>query len=127
MSVIERLAQEGPTAEELERARNSHFADFYKSLDNLQSRADLLNHYERLLGDPGGIGQDVERFVRATTTSVREAFAAMASGKRLVMEIVPDESAPLGAAADGDGDGDGESDADGDGDEDDITGTEHRR
>jgi zinc protease len=129
MSVIERLAQEGPTPEELERARNSHFADFYKSLDNLQSRADLLNHYERLLGDPGGIGQDLERFARATTASVREAFAAMASAKRLVMEIVPDESAnPDGGDGDGDGDdeaGDGVAASDDEGA--DIRGTEHLR
>lgn len=102
MAVIQKLAAEGPTQEELERARNSHFADFYKSLDNLQSRADLLNHYERLLGNPGGIAQDLERFARATTASVRDAFAAMAAGKRLVMEIVRDESAPVGDADEGD-------------------------
>jgi len=128
MSVIARLAQEGPTPEELERARNSHFADFYKSLDNLQSRADLLNHYERLLGDPGGIGKDLERFAGATTASVREAFATMVSAKRLVMEIVPDESANAGGGDDGDGDGD---DSDGapadDGEGDDISGREHLR
>jgi zinc protease len=106
MAVIERLAAEGPSQEELDRARNSHFADFYKSLDNLQSRADLLNHYERLLGDPGGMAQDLERFKAATTASVRDAFAAMAAGKRLVMEIVPDESA--GAAGDEDDDSGGD-------------------
>jgi zinc protease len=92
--VIQRLATEGPTDAELERARNSHCADFFKSLDNLQTRADLLNHYERLLGDPGGMTEDLARFARATTRSVRDAFARMVAGKHLILTIVPDESAP---------------------------------
>ena len=53
---IDRLAAEGPTEAELARARNTHLADFYKSLDHLQTRADLLNHYQHVLGDPGGVG-----------------------------------------------------------------------
>ncbi|MBC8133997.1 MAG: insulinase family protein [Deltaproteobacteria bacterium] len=112
MAVIDRFAAEGPTDSELERARNSHSADFYKSLDNLQTRADLLNHYERLLGDPGGMAEDMARFTRATTTSVREAFASMIAAHHLVLTIVPDGTT---------GEGDGDSDGDGADLEDDIT------
>ena len=50
---MDRLAADGPTEAELARARNTHLADFYKSLDHLQTRADLLNHYQHVLGDPG--------------------------------------------------------------------------
>lgn len=100
-AVIEQFAAEGPTDAELERARNSHFADFYKSLDNLQTRADLLNHYERLLGDPGGMAQDMARFARITTSSVKDAFARMSAAHHLVLMIVPDGSPP-GAGDDGD-------------------------
>ncbi|MES1172050.1 MAG: hypothetical protein ABUL77_02330, partial [Bacteroidota bacterium] len=58
---------------------------------------------------------DLERFARATTTSVREAFARMVGGKRLVLNIIPDESAPIsGDDDDGDG-GDGGPDAGEDG------------
>ena len=32
--VLQSLATDGPTEEELERARNSHLADYYKSLDS---------------------------------------------------------------------------------------------
>jgi predicted Zn-dependent peptidase len=91
--VVSALASDGPTDEELERARNTHLADYYKSLDSLQTRADLLNHYEYALGDPGGMATDVARYHRATTRSVRDAFAAMVSAKRLVLSIVPDPSA----------------------------------
>jgi zinc protease len=114
-TVIDRLATDGPTSEELERARNSHFADFYKSLDNLQTRADLLNHYERVLGDPGGMKEDLARYARATTGSVRDAFATMAAAKHLVLTIVPDESVSPTAGDDSDDDGGGDSGGGGDG------------
>jgi len=103
--VITALATDGPTEEELERARNSHLADYYKSLDSLQSRADLLNHYEHGLGDPGGMAADLARYHRVTTKSVRDAFATLAAQKRLILSIVPDPNAGNGGpGADEDGD-----------------------
>jgi zinc protease len=112
-AVIAELVSRGPTQEEVYRARNMHLADFYKSLDNLQTRADLLNHYERLLGDPGGMTVDLERYTRATVASVREAFATMMAGRRLVMGVLPDGG--VGAAGEGEGEGD-EDAGDGGGD-----------
>jgi zinc protease len=87
---IARLASDGPTDAELARARNSHLADFYKGLDYLQTRADLLNHYQHVLGEPGGVSRDVARYERATTASVRDAFAAAVSGKRLNLQTMPE-------------------------------------
>jgi predicted Zn-dependent peptidase len=87
---IARFAAEGPTDEELERARNTHLADFYKGLDHLQTRADLLNHYQHVLGDPGGVGRDVARYEAATRASVRDAFARVVAGKRLDLRTVPE-------------------------------------
>jgi len=85
-----RFAAEGPTEEELERARNTHLADFYKGLDYLQTRADLLNHYQHLLGDPDGVGRDLARYAQATRESVRAAFARAMAGKRLALRTVPE-------------------------------------
>ena len=65
----------------------------------------------RLLGDPGGMGEDLARYARATTGSIRDAFAAMVAGKNLVLTIVPDGS---GAPTDTDG-GDPDADPDGGG------------
>jgi predicted Zn-dependent peptidase len=87
---IARFAAEGPTDEELERARNTHLADFYKGLDHLQTRADLLNHYQHVLGDPGGVGRDVARYEAATRASVRDAFARVVAGKRLELRTLPE-------------------------------------
>ncbi|HMF41058.1 MAG TPA: pitrilysin family protein [Polyangia bacterium] len=87
---IERLATEGPTEAELARARNTHLADFYKGLDHLQTRADLLNHYQHVLGDPDGVGRDVARYEQTTIASVRDAFARVAAGKHLDLRISPE-------------------------------------
>jgi len=86
---LERLAHDGPSAAEVDRARNTHLADFYKSLDHLQTRADLLNHYQYLLGDPAGVERDVARYEAATPASVRDTFAAVLAKRRLVMRTVP--------------------------------------
>jgi zinc protease len=87
---IQRLASDGPTDAELARARNSHLADFYKGLDYLQTRADLLNHYQHVLGEPGGAARDVARYEQATKASVREAFAAIVGAKRLTLQTLPE-------------------------------------
>jgi zinc protease len=90
---LTRLAHDGPTAAEVERARNTHLADFYKSLDHLQTRADLLNHYQYLLGDPDGVERDVARYEAATPATVRDAFADVFGRHRLAARTVPDPSA----------------------------------
>jgi zinc protease len=109
---LHRLASEGPTEQELERARNSHLADFFKGLDHLQTRADLLNHYQHLLGDPGSFGRDIARYEATTVASIRKALAAVTGGKRLVLKVMPDENAPASLADESSrGDESGESDA----------------
>jgi predicted Zn-dependent peptidase len=87
---LNRFASEGPTEEELARARNTHLSDFYKGLDHLQTRADLLNHYQYVLGTPDGAERDVERYRSATTASVRDAFARVLAGKRLTLQTLPE-------------------------------------
>jgi len=90
---LHRLADQGPTAAEVERARNTHLADYYKSLDHLQTRADLLNHYQHLLGDPAGVERDVARYEATSPASVRDAFAAVLRSSRLALRTLPDEKA----------------------------------
>jgi zinc protease len=93
-SEIDHLANDGPTEAELARARNTHLADFYKSLDHLQTRADLLNHYQHVLGDPDGVARDVARYEETTVGSVRDAFARVAKAHHLDLRISPEPAAP---------------------------------
>src|SRR6185312_5876804 len=64
-------------------------SDFYKGLDHLQTRADLLNHYQYVLGTPDGAERDVERYRSATTASVRDAFARAPAVAPLPAVLVP--------------------------------------
>jgi zinc protease len=93
---LARLAGEGPSVAEVDRARNTHLADFYKSLDHLQTRADLLNHYQFLLGTPGGVARDVARYEAATPATVRDAFAAVLGKRHLALRTVPGGEAQPG-------------------------------
>ena len=94
---IRRLAADGPTEAELARARNTHLADFYKGLDHLQTRADLLNHYQHVLGTPDGVARDVERYEKTTIESVRAAFAKVIGARRLDLRISPEAAPPSDA------------------------------
>src|SRR4051812_7549389 len=99
---LQRFASAGPTEEELTRARNSHLADFYKSLDHLQTRADILNHYQHLLGDPDGVERDLARYEAADRETVRARFAATIGQNRLTLRTIPDGSSVGGPDADSD-------------------------
>jgi zinc protease len=90
---LQLFATKGPTDAEVDRARNSHLADYYKSLDHLQTRADILNHYEHLFGDPDGVERDLTRYEVADRASVRGELAATIARSRLSLRTVPDETA----------------------------------
>jgi zinc protease len=86
---LAKLRAEGPSALEVEGARNRQLADFYRSIDSLEQRADLLNHYEQLFGDPGGFARDIERYRAATPASVRAALAQATEKGRVVLRVLP--------------------------------------
>jgi predicted Zn-dependent peptidase len=86
---LARFSADGPTDAEVDRARNSHLADFYTSLDHLQTRADILNHYEHLFGDPDGVDRDLDRYQNADRGTVRAELAATVAGNRLDLRTVP--------------------------------------
>jgi len=79
-AVDEELAafrKNGPSAVELERARNGIETGMIQGLERLGGFggvADRLNEYNHYLGNPGYFPQDVHRYESATTDSIR-AFA----------------------------------------------------
>jgi zinc protease len=89
-AVLARTRTEGPTILELEGARNRLLVGLYRALDNLEQRADLLNHYQTMLGDPGGLARDVGRYRAATVQSVRQALVRTTTTPRLTLRVVPE-------------------------------------
>lgn len=83
----------GPTAVELERARNGTETGMIEGLERLGGFggvADRLNEYNHYLGNPGYFPQDVHRYDAATTASIR-AFAEnqLKPAARVVVYGVP--------------------------------------
>jgi zinc protease len=90
---IERFRAEGPSADELDRARNTIETEIVGGLETLGGFggvADRLNQYNHYLGDPGYLGRDIARYRNATTASVK-SFAAdqLKRTARVVVQGVP--------------------------------------
>jgi zinc protease len=69
---------QGPTAEELSRARNSIESTIIRGLETLGGFggvADRLNQYNHYLGDPGYLAKDLARYQNATPAAVKEVVA----------------------------------------------------
>ncbi len=95
-AVDEELAafrKNGPTAVELERARNGIETGMIQGLEQLGGFggvADRLNEYNHYLGNPGYFPQDVHRYQSATPDSIRAfAEAQLKPTARVVVYGIP--------------------------------------
>jgi len=99
---IARLAKDGPTAAELERARTKSLTELASTLQNIGAfggKADVLNYYNTYFGDPGKLEADVQRYLRVTPQSMRQAAATwLATPNRVVLRFHPEASARPTAA-----------------------------
>jgi zinc protease len=90
---LDRFVTNGPTQEELERARNTIESTLIRGLESLGGFggvADRLNQYNHFLGDPGYLPKDLERYRRATTNSLhRLAQQELRNTNRVVVYGVP--------------------------------------
>jgi predicted Zn-dependent peptidase len=98
LSEIERLAQQGPSDDELERVRNLHAAAVESGLERISERADRLSMYACLFDQPERINDEVARYLAVGTDEVRDGVAAtLRADNRLVLTYVPAE-APMAEA-----------------------------
>jgi zinc protease len=85
--------KDGPTAAELERARNGVETRIIQGLERLGGFggvADRLNEYNHYLGNPDYLAQDLARYHKATTASIREfAEAQLKPAARVVVYGLP--------------------------------------
>ena len=74
---LTQLARDGPTQDEVDRARNVMERQLFEGLEKVGGnggRANRLNYYNHYTGDPGYVTQDVERLRRVTPDDVRRAI-----------------------------------------------------
>ncbi len=96
---LTRIAQDGPTAEELQRAKNRLEAQVIFSLEpvgGFGGRAAHLNDYYWERGDPGWLGKDLERYRAVTPADVRAAASTwLASTRRVALSVMPQVPTPF--------------------------------
>jgi zinc protease len=106
---IAKLAADGPTAAEVERARNQIERALYQSLQRVGARADRLNLYNQYLADPGYLPKDIERYTRVSAADVQRAVREyLRTNARVVVlavrgekKLEPDPPAPAAPAGSG--------------------------
>ena len=91
--IIDDIKKNGVTAAELERARRKIIAQLLRGVERIGGfggKADMLNHYQTEVGDPGYLPKDVARY-RAVTAEEVQTFAQkyLVTDRRLILETVP--------------------------------------
>lgn len=92
---LTRLGREGPTDEELKRARVEFETSALTELESIREVADRLNQYDAYLGEPDSLAFDLGRYKRATPAAVAEAVRTwLPLDRRLHVRVLPAEEAP---------------------------------
>jgi hypothetical protein len=100
---IARLAKEGPTTAELERAKTKRESEFIAGLERIGGfggKADVLNQYNVFLGDPGKVDADINRYRALTPGDIQRAVAKwIDTPNRAIIRFHPDAATRPPAAA----------------------------
>src|SRR6266508_3874773 len=90
---LRKLADEGPTPREVQRAQNSFEAPFLSRLERVGGfggKADQLNFYNYFVGTPDYFQRDLDRYLKVTPADVqRIARAYLVGAHRVVLSVVP--------------------------------------
>ena len=99
---VQRLAESGPTEEELQRVKNSVETQVVSGLETVAARADGLNSYFYYTGDPDHVAEQLAAYRALTPADVQQAAARYLSDRnRVVISIVPAGSTGLAATEEG--------------------------
>ena len=83
-------------AAELDRAKNQLESDTVRSLESLLARAERLQSYNYLVGDPGFVTEDLRRYRAVDAAAVqRAAQQYLKKDARVVVTIDPNPDAPI--------------------------------
>jgi zinc protease len=87
---LEKFRASGPTAEEMQRARNGIETRTISGLEVLNGVADLLNSYNHYLGTPDFLAADLARYENATAETVQFfAKSQLKANQSVVVYAVP--------------------------------------
>ena len=93
---FERLATEGPSAEEMEKLRNTMLNDAVRGRQSTLYRAQRLAEYALYDGDPHFLNTELERYLRVTPGDIGRATRRyLLTDNHSLMEVVPAAHAPV--------------------------------
>jgi zinc protease len=94
---VARLAEEGPSARELEQAKNSIEAGFLAGIESVNRKANQLNAYYYQLGTPDAFQRDLDRYHAVTAEDVQRVVRDYLTGPRAIISVVPQGKLELAA------------------------------
>jgi zinc protease len=86
---LRRLAMDGPSARELEQAKNALEASFLNRLESVNNKAEQLNAYYYFTGTPDGFQAEIDRLRAVTADDVKRVINAYLLGPRVMLSVVP--------------------------------------
>lgn len=92
---IASIAQDGITARELERVKNGVRAGMLDDLSSVLGKAEQLNYYNYMAGDPDYAAKDLARWEKLTTADVQRAAARWLQQPKVILTVVPQGRAEL--------------------------------
>ena len=99
---IDKLAKEGPTAKELEKAKNQALAAYYRELRSINGRAQAIGTYEVLFGDYHRLNNVEEQYQKVTAANIQRVMQKyLVRTNRTVAILVPTEEPAAMPAASG--------------------------
>jgi zinc protease len=94
---LTRLAKEGPTARELEEAKNATEASFLRGIQMVSGKADRLNMYFYQTGTPDSFQADLDRYKAVTAADVQRVVKQYLRTSRVMASVVPQGKLDLAA------------------------------
>jgi zinc protease len=95
---LEKIAKEGPTPAEMEKARNQLLVAFYRGMSQISGKANTIGIYEVFYGDYKKLNTAVDDINKVTAADVQRVAAKYLTQKnRTVATLVPERSAQGGA------------------------------
>ena len=97
---LKKLADQGPTVREVERAQNSFEAQFLSRMEQVGGKADQLNFYNYFVGPPDYFQKDLDRYRKVTPAAVQGAARRyLADVPCVLLSVVPIGKRELAAPA----------------------------
>jgi zinc protease len=96
---IDKIKTEPPTLRELDRARNQYESGFIERLESINAKADMLNNYYYLTGNPDYFNEDLARYYAVDPQDISTvAMTYLKNNGRVVMSITPKGKPELAAS-----------------------------